>query len=195
MSLALPDTFALLPPPEEDHGVVTGPLGIAEVWLTLNDQDYQHVGEVRYFSVLLEEVRPEGGPSGGGTLVTLRGWGFDGVVSPSAGVMPLRRTARCLFRFRVPEGSGSVNAGTGAAGYLAGGRDGLGSEWPAEWEVQAPVLSRGAHEIRCVTPRAPAEGCVFRRCVVKRGVESLRSESTLNSKSSQMACSIENACG
>ena len=140
---------------EEGTVSTVGARGKAAVWLTLNDHDYQHVGEVRYFHAQLDEVRPSGGPSGGGTLVTLRGHGFDSIVSPSMGIYPLNRTARCRFRFRVPAGSGTVREGTGAAGYLGGGRDGLASAWPDEWQIDSPVLSRSANELRCVTPRAP----------------------------------------
>ena len=144
-----------------------GGRGLAEVWLTLNDQDYQRVGEVRYFRFEVDEVSPSGGPSGGGTLVTLHGRGFDGFESPSApedaptAALDLRtrsameRTMRCRFRFRVPEGSEPRPSGTGAAGYISGGVDGLGAPWPAQWAIEVPVISRDNHALRCVTPQAP----------------------------------------
>ena len=125
------------------------------VYLTLNDQQYVHAGEVLLVHYSLTEVRPAGGPVGGGTLVTVRGFGFDGAVLPSsAGSSPLLG-ARCLFRFVPPSDRGAYLAGEGASGYVAGGSDGLGAPWPDAWRAVMPVLSRDHHALRCVTPRAP----------------------------------------
>lgn len=49
----------------------------AAVSLTLNDHDYQPVGVVAYFSFAIHGVHPAGGPVAGGTLLTIRGTGFD----------------------------------------------------------------------------------------------------------------------
>ena len=133
---------------------VLGAAGSASVYLTLNDQDYELVGEVLYFHFTLDEVRPSGGPSGGGTLLTLRGSGFDGVYPRSSMGAPLAR-ARCRFRYRHPEDAGVRRIGQSAAGFLGGGRDGLAAPFPDEWVRETPVLSRSAHELRCLTPSAP----------------------------------------
>lgn len=133
-----------------EDDVHVGSLGMAQVSLTLNDQDYQQVGEVHFFRFSLDGIRPSGGPSGGGTLITLLGHGFNG-----ADVHSTDRERRCLFRFSVPAGSGSRKSGYGASGYLVGGSDGLAADWPEAWEQEMPVLSLSSHRIECVTPAAP----------------------------------------
>lgn len=42
---------------EEGTVHTVGDRGMADVWLTINDQDYQHAGEIKYFHMMLEEVR------------------------------------------------------------------------------------------------------------------------------------------
>lgn len=140
-------------PADSDHP--TGDFGVVDVWLTLNNQDYQHVGEVQYFFIDLHAVRPSGGPSGGGSLLTVSGNGFADVHPLSFAKSPLR-SARCRFAFHVPLDGETRVAGQGAARYLAGGSDGLAAPWTLPWHANTPVLSRSAHEVRCVTPSAPA---------------------------------------
>ena len=117
-------------------------------------------GEVLYFHFTVGSVRPSGGPSGGGSLLTIRGHGFtfDEAHPVREGWSRERehRAARCRFRYLPPLDDGPRAAGTGAASYLAGGYDGLAAMWPRSWYNDTAVLSRSPHELRCVTPPAPA---------------------------------------
>ena len=132
-----------------------GAVGLAQVWLTLNDQSYQRVGELYYYNAELFALRPSGGPAGGGTLLTLAGHGFvAATAAPGAPADPLT-LARCRFSYAPPSDSGVHLAGVGAASYLGGGLDGLATPFPPAWVAEVPVLSLSNHELRCMAPAAP----------------------------------------
>ena len=128
-----------------------------DVSVTLNDQDYHPVGTLRYFHYSLAALHPTGGPTGGGTLLTLRGEGFDSVPNATMASSSSRGTGQevCRFRYAPPPSHPPALAGRGAAGYLSGGSDDLGAPWPAAWTASTPVVFRSSRMLKCVVPSAP----------------------------------------
>jgi hypothetical protein len=115
------------------------------------------VGTLRYFHYSLAELHPRGGPTGGGTLLTLRGEGFDSVPNVTMASSSSRETGNelCRFRYAPPPSHSPALAGRGAAGYLSGGSDDLGAPWPAAWTASTPVIFRSSRVLKCVVPSAP----------------------------------------